>query len=155
PRPAKRPSLTRATTTTASCLAPREIVNAPAMGQVSTEASTARRVIWARSRAGAVARERKLPQPAAGVGQEQVDATRVRHQVVVHGARALLLGLAHELLEVGEEAVDRAAELGVPAVALRHVVEARATLGGIDAAHHDAALAGPEARPDGRGRGGI
>ena len=35
-----RPSLTRATTTTASRLAPREIAKVPAIGQVSTVAST-------------------------------------------------------------------------------------------------------------------
>ena len=38
--PSTRPSLTRATTTTASRLAPREMANVPAIGQVSTVAST-------------------------------------------------------------------------------------------------------------------
>ena len=62
-------------------------------------------------------------QPAAGVGEEQVDAAGVGDQVIVHGARALLLEVADQALEVGEEPVDGAAEVHVAVVALGHVVE--------------------------------
>src|SRR5689334_24127650 len=93
-----RPSPTQATTTTASRLAPREMVNVPAMGQVSTVASTLSVMVSA--------------QPSAGVGEEQVDAAAVGDQVVVHAAAGgvLLLDVAQHLLEVVQEAVDHALE---------------------------------------------
>src|SRR5262245_15494146 len=89
-------------------------------------------------------------QAAAGVSEEQVDTASVGDEVVVHGARALLLGLAHQPLKVGEEAVDGAAEVRVATVALGYLIEAHPPFGRVDRAHHDAALAGAEARPDGR-----
>src|SRR5215471_10726871 len=73
-----------------------------------------------------------LTEAAAGVGEEQVDAAGVRDEVVIHGARALLLGLAHHPFKVGEEAVDGAAKVRVAAVSLGHLIEARSPFGRVD-----------------------
>ena len=49
-------------------------------------------------------------QAAAGVGKEQIDAAGVGDEVVVHGAR-VFCSVSRTALEVGEEAVDGAAEV--------------------------------------------
>src|SRR5690606_35425997 len=114
---------TSATTTTASRLAPRAITNVPAMGQVSTLASTLRAAAIGLPQSavggafqgvatggGGLAASRTTPgptrahssQPVTGVRQEQVDPPAVGDQVVVDGAarRVLLLDVAHHPLEV-------------------------------------------------------
>src|SRR5262245_61563718 len=61
--------------------------------------------------------ERVLPgasaQSPAGVGEEEIDPAGVGDQMAVHRARALLLDIANQPLEVGEEAVDGAAEVRI------------------------------------------
>src|SRR5580765_4959566 len=71
---------------------------------------------WSTSRTGDRLGSEGSAQSAAHVRQEQIDAAGVRDEVVVHRARAFLLGFAHEPLEVREESVDGAAEIHVPAV---------------------------------------
>src|SRR5262245_66356427 len=98
-----------------------------------------------------------LAQPTAGVGKEQIHPSAVGDEMVLQRAAGwvLLLDIAQQPFEIGQIAVDRAMEIGLVLVAVGHLVEGGAALCRIDAAHHDAALAGAEARPDGGGGAGI
>ena len=65
------------------------------------------------------------------------------------------IGFGNRTIEVGEVAGNRARKIGIGAATLADVVENGAAFVGVDAAHHDAALAGAQPRPDRRRRGGV
>src|SRR5688572_27836584 len=110
------------------------MTNSPAMGQLSTAASMVSVGMGASSPLPASGERGTTAsaQSPAGVGEEEIDPAGVGDQMAVHGARALLLDVANEPLDIGEEAVDGAAEVWISAVALAHLIEAGAALRRID-----------------------
>src|SRR5262245_50829082 len=109
------------------------------------------------SRRDSALRSLQLTQPSARMREQEIDASRLRGEIVLqHASRGIArLGFAKQAFEIGDVAVHGKPEFVLVAVAASDFIERGLTVGIVYLASEHAAVSGPEALPELRRRAVI